>query len=658
MTSMESSLGLWENFVESIAQVLSQALTDQETEKLVSSFTVLQHRLRQLSADNLHRLESKGHRKSLICKHHGTCTANTVRAFVRAFVVTYGLKYALGFFPALLTGKAFSKPRILLRIGGQDTISFALFMSVFISSYKGFLCTFRAFCGSNDKLNSFMAGTLAGFSLLLDSNKSRRVMIALYLSTRTTHFLSRWIWRAYLARWSAKLGYHNPNTIVPSKSCTAECHADSEYEQLQIQVPQSADVAQFQLGDGSWIGSSTTDVDFNELSPSIDSKKVGVNQIKTLHEPTHMPKKNDCMGSLGSDRNMDLVQSPLSDKATSNQTQHALNHKHHRSDQHSMHIQALNTRAEELILNDVDDKHHTHHPLRKLIRQASAVLVMMLSSSQILNAYVTEPETLANSYFSFLLTHGGIRSLQPKRPREYIALLGDIVRSCTHMESTKFLDAPPGTPFAETVPVGVSVESFEKFKDFITQTPHEFLACALQHPASTNCWYSVLWSFKGEWFRAMSLYAPLNLIMMLIFRGKRVLNSPLRSLFHLGFSILRSTVFLTCYVTAAWTLPCLFRWLKGRDLPWMYYVNGMVAGSMVLIEVPGRRLELALYCLPRAIESFYNSLAKQGYAQYIKNGEALYFCLSTGVLMTLYQSDPGSIHEGYRKVMFRYFGVN
>ena len=50
----------------------------------------------------------------------------------------------------------------------------------------------------------------------------------------------------------------------------------------------------------------------------------------------------------------------------------------------------------------------------------------------------------------------------------------------------------------------------------------------------------------------------------------------------------------------------------------MYVVNGLVAGSMVLIEVPGRRLELGLYCLPRAVESLWNAYVKAGYVKNYK----------------------------------------
>lgn len=75
-------------------------------------------------------------------------------------------------------------------------------------------------------------------------------------------------------------------------------------------------------------------------------------------------------------------------------------------------------------------------------------------------------------------------------------------------------------------------------------------------------------------------------------------------------------------------------------------MNGITAGAMVLLEQPGRRLELGMYCLPRAIESFWNSMVAKGYLRQVPLGECIYFSLSTGVLMTLYQNDPGSIHAG------------
>jgi hypothetical protein len=136
----------------------------------------------------------------------------------------------------------------------------------------------------------------------------------------------------------------------------------------------------------------------------------------------------------------------------------------------------------------------------------------------------------------------------------------------------------------------------------------------------------------------------LTQIMTVIFNYKKIMKEPKGQIYRFIKSTLRSVIFLTCYCTSAWTFTCLFRNLRGKEANWMYYANGLGAGAMVLMEAPGRRLELALYCMPRAFESLWNSFVNKGYVSNIPRGEAIYFSLATGVLMSLYQQDPGCIY--------------
>ena len=146
--------------------------------------------------------------------------------------------------------------------------------------------------------------------------------------------------------------------------------------------------------------------------------------------------------------------------------------------------------------------------------------------------------------------------------------------------------------------------------------------------------------------------------MALTFKYKRFFRDPLSSARHIMWSSLRSSMFLTAYVTVALSTPCIFRKIFGSDKPWQYFFSGFLSGAMVFIEVPGRRLELALYCLPRAVESAWNCGVKWKYWNNLHGGEAFYFSIASGILMCLYQQDPESIHEGYRKIMLRLIGVN
>ncbi|KAJ3254207.1 hypothetical protein HK103_007452 [Boothiomyces macroporosus] len=393
MSSGDQSLSLWENFIESIAQVLSKALTDKDTEALIVSFNALQERLRQLSVDNLKQLEESKSGRPKLCKHAGSCTGNCIRGWIRSFAITYALKYALGLVPSILTGKIFKRPELFVKLGGRDTTSFALFMSTFISSYKGILCMLRYYRKSNSAINAFVAGTFAGLSILLDKNRSRRVMIALYLSTRTFHFIFRWMWRHHVHKLFSK--------HIPDTSPIAERRFNSKTRQ---QLPRK---------------------EIKEKAP---------------HSPVDS-------------------------------------------------------------MEDID--------ARKSIRQMFGALTMMISSSQILYAYVCEPDTLTKSYLSFLITHGGVRALYPKKPRQYLDAMGSTIAGCAISPSSKFIEGV--TNFRDAVPTGLPVDQLDALKDIIQQAPHEFVMCGLQHPPTMYCTKGAVTAFWGEWKRAFQLYAPLNL---------------------------------------------------------------------------------------------------------------------------------------------------
>ena len=118
--------------------------------------------------------------------------------------------------------------------------------------------------------------------------------------------------------------------------------------------------------------------------------------------------------------------------------------------------------------------------------------------------------------------------------------------------------------------------------------------CSIQHPFTTSCTVSAFHAVLGEAKRAVALYAPLNLIMTILFQRHKLFKYPRIVIKKYFKSTLRSVAFLTAYVTTAWSLPCYLRNIFGRDYIFMNYVNGMLAGAMVLLEQPDRRLELGM----------------------------------------------------------------
>ncbi|KAH8554634.1 hypothetical protein BGW37DRAFT_511817 [Umbelopsis sp. PMI_123] len=188
----------YENFLELLAQILSRAVTTKEQEAILQGLKDFQEKLRRLSSQNLRRLQleisEKEAQRPSFCKHEGkTCAQNCTRGFIRAFVMSFGIKYLVAILPALLTGKLFKKPGLLKQMAGN----------VFLSTYKGTLCTLRNIRKNDDpksdRLNAFIAGSLAGLSLLIDPSKSRRQAIMLYLLTRSLQFNGAWLMKKWAA---------------------------------------------------------------------------------------------------------------------------------------------------------------------------------------------------------------------------------------------------------------------------------------------------------------------------------------------------------------------------------------------------------------------------------------------------------------------------
>jgi len=126
--------------------------------------------------------------------------------------------------------------------------------------------------------------------------------------------------------------------------------------------------------------------------------------------------------------------------------------------------------------------------------------------------------------------------------------------------------------------------------------------------------------------------------------------------------------------------------------PNRYYLNGFCGGLCVLLEQKPRRIELAMYCAPRALESFWNQMVKHGRFRNVsyvrarremkgaymhsthklllpravrilsgslrRNGEVAYFAVAMAVLLTIYQNEPDNLNSTYRSALEHLVGKN
>ncbi|KAG0330207.1 hypothetical protein BGZ99_007068 [Dissophora globulifera] len=523
----------WENFLEAIAALMSKALTDKETEKVIAGFNNFQQRLQRLSSHNLQRLNleiTQTAKRANKCKHEGkTCTQNVTRGFFKTWMIAYVVKYLISVLPAVLTGKAFKNPSILKRSGGSDTVGFAFFMSSFISTYKAVLCTMRYYRSDqdSDRLNAFVAGSVAGLTLALDKNKSRRTALTLYLFTRSIQFGSSYI----MKKWAE----HRNTKRATNRQALRE--------------------------------------------------------------------------------NIDI----------------------------SGQKQALVTK------NGWDDI------LARALTSSGATILMSLTASVNIYSCVIEPDAMPRSYWNFIMQHSGL----PQKFGSMFPVLVDTFRSQYQvlrelprgMENIGF---PAGMSSKEFVAENISPNVATLIP---SNVHHDFQLCAVLHPL-TPCSGHAVDVLTGEFGRAIKMYGALNLVLTLVFQNKNMVSNPKEVAYRYIRSTLRSTLFLTMYVLGAFYSPCLLRKLLKKETIFIYLLNGIISGLAVLIEAPGRQMELALYCLPRALETGWKLMLKRGLVRNVPKGDIALFSASMGVMMTLYQNDPSVINKHYLTVLTRVFGRN
>jgi len=98
-------------------------------------------------------------------------------------------------------------------------------------------------------------------------------------------------------------------------------------------------------------------------------------------------------------------------------------------------------------------------------------------------------------------------------------------------------------------------------------------------------------------------------------------------------STVRSTTFLASFVALYQAAICFHRQLFTKDHKSVYFFAGLVSSLAILIEKKSRRSELALYVLPRALDSWYIQLYDRKWLGSLPFGEVLLFCFSTSGLM-------------------------
>ena len=248
-------------------------------------------------------------------------------------------------------------------------------------------------------------------------------------------------------------------------------------------------------------------------------------------------------------------------------------------------------------------------------------VLMCLCSGQLLWSWIVLPSTLPPSFVRFLNKHGGKSIEQVNAVREMCE------RASKGIYHSKLTSLKGGD-----------------HANFRPKIPCEFI-----HPGRSCAHHSASFLPKA-YLRSLRVYIPVYILpALLVHRKSLLLNKGLWR--KVAFGTARSSLFLALYCTLAWAGVCTGWQLSGRATGALIAASCWISGLATLVEKKSRRMELALYCLSRAIESFGLSLIAKGIIpqQWVpKRIDVILFSIASAAIYHCYKD-----HDGARRIVFR-----
>ncbi|KAL1746259.1 hypothetical protein HDZ31DRAFT_81373 [Schizophyllum fasciatum] len=305
------------------------------------------------------------------------------------------------------------------------------------------------------------------------------------------------------------------------------------------------------------------------------------------------------------------------------------------------------------------------------------VILFSLSCAQIMYAWLMRPETLGMGYANWISQASKVPILAPHMHRQ-LARTGS-VNFADIDKAVRLKDITPENAASllelRTVLAGPDMPG--RPKPYIPP----YVPCAVTHPALNSCRAVPLDRFVDVAWWIMPVYTALHFIPMVLFKRKAFMKDPSRMLGRASIGTLRSSAFLGAFVVIYQSIFCgkhqahaaLARLPENaalrRAIPsWLadllvsrasYALTGLATGVALFVEERRRRGELAMYVLPKALESAWMMARGRGWAPKTRGvGDAMLTAAGMGMVMSAYQNEPQHLSGLVRRILYQFIGPN
>ncbi|KAL9666310.1 hypothetical protein QQ045_000638 [Rhodiola kirilowii] len=258
-------------------------------------------------------------------------------------------------------------------------------------------------------------------------------------------------------------------------------------------------------------------------------------------------------------------------------------------------------------------------------------LLFSLTCAQVMYAFVMHPESLPKAYRDFIQKTGPVAEPVYKAIRDCNrANPLDIAQLSAYLSNKK------GSEFV----------NLEKFPSIIP--------CSIIHPDTISCLAQNGKATSETFRKTFPLYFSLTLVPYVVLHLQKFMNAPARTCWNALKGSVHSTTFLSAFVGIFQAVICLHRKIAVKDHKLVYWIAGGIAGLSVLLEKKAKRSELALYVLPRAVDSLGYILVNRHLVPKIKKAEVAIFCMSMGGIMYYLEHEPDTMAPLLRGLIRRF----
>ena len=157
----------------------------------------------------------------------------------------------------------------------------------------------------------------------------------------------------------------------------------------------------------------------------------------------------------------------------------------------------------------------------------------------------------------------------------------------------------------------------------------------------------------------LPVYLSLNFIPQLILKTQNLIDYPYDTFKKIVENTAISCSFLSSYVFIFQSGLCLHRNLfpHSTEPKYLFYALGFLTGFSILVEQKQKRAELAMYVLPKGMQSLYELSIDAGRLPRIHGIDLISTMASFAVIMGLIQKEPHQLSPLLYKLVKNIIGV-